>query len=174
MSKRKYRRPVAFWVHWFFWGTIGSGGAAAFALSQSPWLASLVWGLGTGAGQWLVLRRQWELIRPVPWLGVTVLGFLAGTAVEQWQPATGMPLAVAVGFVRGGVAGFFQWTILRFHLTRIHPWPILSGLGWALGAVWLAWEGVEPTFAVFLCAATAMSVTGRLLQQRTWVGETFI
>jgi hypothetical protein len=96
----------------------------------------LMLGAAIGLGQWLVLRRRFD-IKWQWWLAATALGFtlhglLLGLSVGQ--TASGEVNDTALGLLCASVAllGVPQWLVLRLHLKRAGWWLLGSFVGLVL------------------------------------------
>ena len=145
-------------------------------LLASAWVWILLagtWeGLWLGGAQALVLRRF--AIRPVRWIGLTVLGAalgyalsLLGGAGQQGEAAASEPgtllmlaLGAGLGIVMGTLMGALQWLAAR---NRLAPgrWIAANAVGWAPAMAVIIWAaGAVPEGASLPVIALTGAVAG--------------
>jgi len=88
----------------------------------------------TGFVQYLLLRRY--LPQMGWWILVTGLGWLSVMVSLQLMNFMLANLSILLGFpLIGALIGFFQWLLLRRHITQAAWWILASTLGWGLAAL---------------------------------------
>ncbi len=115
---------------------------ASEALAQA--LAVVPLSVCLGFGQWLVLRSR--LKNAEWWLVATFIGWIAAGIILWNLGGLGLANDVAIlvftgtvtawmlaGTVTGIASGFLQMLILPLHGHTRLLWPVLNGLGWAVG-----------------------------------------
>jgi hypothetical protein len=97
----------------------------------------LMLGTAIGLGQWIVLRRRFD-IEWLWWLAATMLGFaLHGLSLGLSAGVMGDQVTAAgLGLLCGGavVVGIPQWLVLRQHLPHAGWWIVASAAGLLLAA----------------------------------------
>ena len=148
----KVKRSQVGWVFWLQWvlaSTVGLllGFIVGFPLSflamdilgerlgQS--FGGIVFGIGVGVLQWLVLRRRvtgvgwWVLTSAAGCYGIIQAMFLGfpESAEMSYVSLLGLTVVVALG---GAVTGILQWLVLRRQVSRAGWWVLASTVGWGL------------------------------------------
>jgi hypothetical protein len=159
----------------FVMGSGDTSGQAADSLPtlgriESTLIISLIpaaAGLGPGAAQWLMLRKQ--IARAGWWVAVTMLGFalpaIVAIALDTSPIYLGPPdmpdvaFTAVAGFSLGITVGVAQWLVLRRQAARAGGWVLASTLGFGGMAVGMTIETNQPA-AFFLGLVTYGAITG--------------
>ncbi len=181
MKVKRSQVGWGFWLQWVLASTVGLllGFIVGFPLSflamdmlgerlgQS--FGGIVFGIGVGVLQWLVLRRRisragwWVLTSAAGGYGIVQAMFLfegyAGSlSFGELLSITGV---AALG---GAVTGTLQWLVLRGQVSRAGWWVLASTVGWGLmsmiAALGTSWPG--PMWLI-VAGAVLGAVTGGAL-----------
>ncbi len=150
----KAEKSIAAWKLWLSW-LLGAFAALIIGLALlvfgvgeainnappavSGMVIGLIFGIGLGVAQWLVLRKRIDgisLWAPIT-IGVWVV-FWSMNFAELFGEGTGVFGKLIEGLGHGGLLGALtgagQWFVLRSKVRKAHWWILISALSWAIGA----------------------------------------
>ena len=129
----------------YVFGALVLGESAVKAAGETLARAAAITPLGLclGVGQWLVLRNR--LKKAEWWFVATLMGWILAGVVLWALGGTGLAAPIGIGFMGtitdwliagaslGVTAGILQMFILPLPGYTKFLWPLLNGLGWAMG-----------------------------------------
>jgi hypothetical protein len=182
MKVKRSQVGWGFWLQWVLASTVGLllGFIVGFPLSflamdilgerlgQS--FGGIVFGIGVGGLQWLVLRRRisragwWVLASAAGGYGIVQAMFLGAFEGYVGSLSFGALLSITgVVALGGAVTGTLQWLVLRGQVSRAGWWVLASTVGWGLSmtaAIAYSWPG--PMWLI-VTGAVLGAVTGGAL-----------
>lgn len=146
--------PIAGYVGWGIAGHVDAVGSAL--------LGGGITGLGIGLGQWLLLRREFN-VGPawIPATGVGLaIGLTAGAAAVGYETSAGA--LATMGAISGAAVGLAQGAVLRRTFSLWPAWIVAMPVLWAIA--WLVSNaiGVDVTNQFTVFGASGSLIFGAL------------